>query len=76
MSNKEKQQAFRHRKYSSGLKPISFWIPRETEDSTAHINRKTFIQKLDDLTAGFTKEYLSKIFSLLINIVKYNCKQK
>jgi hypothetical protein len=75
MENREKQEAYRNRMYAAGYKQIRLWVPRKSESKTIKMDRKSFILKLEELTAGWSRTKLSNTFTELLNIIKKKNKE-
>lgn len=69
ISSKEKQKTYREKQYAAGLKQTRIWIPREPEKKNARIERQTFVQAMDALTAGWSKAQLSRLFNDLLKVI-------
>ena len=76
LSNTEKQEAYRDRMYAAGYKQKRIWVPRESEETPVKLERKAFILKLDELTAGWGKARLSKFLAEVLKIIKQNIKEE
>jgi len=75
MTNNEKQEAYRERMYAAGYKQIRLWVPRGSEGKAVKMDRQAFIHKLNELTAGWSRTKLSKIFKELLLIIKKKNKE-
>ena len=76
LSNTEKQDAYRERMYAAGYKQKRIWVPRESEKAPVKLERQAFILKLEELTAGWSKARLSKLFAEVIGIIKQKIKEE
>jgi len=70
MTNREKQAAYRERMYEAGYKQILIWVPRDSENKAVKMDRKDFMYKLEELTAGWSRAKLSRTFTEFLNIIK------
>jgi len=69
MTNNELQEAYRERKYAAGYKQIRLWVPRNSEGRMVKMDRKAFMHKLEELTAGWNRTKLSQTFTELLKII-------
>jgi hypothetical protein len=76
MTAKEKDDAFRQRRYEAGFKQMRIWVPRESEINTEKLERKEFLLRLEALTAGWSKAKLSKLFSQILKDVNKKIKEE
>ena len=76
MTNTENQRAFKERMYNAGYKQKIVWIPRETEGKKAKMERKTFMLRLETLTAGWTKAKLNKFLGEVLKIIKIKIEEE
>ena len=72
----ERQEDYRNRMYEAGYKQMRIWVPRESEGKTEKLERKMFMTRLEALTAGWSKNKISKLLSELLKIVKEKIKEE
>jgi hypothetical protein len=65
-ANKERQEAFRQRKLAAGYKRKQAWVREGTNWGLW----ERFIEKAEELTAGWSETRLSGLFNRLIKAVK------
>jgi hypothetical protein len=70
LTDREKQRAYRERKYAAGYKQIRLWVPRNSEGKDVKVFRKAFAARVEEATAGWSKAKLAKLFRELITIIK------
>ena len=75
MTSKEKSQAYNTRMYAAGYKQMRIWVPRESEEETANMERKMFLVRLEALTAGWSKAKMAKFFSEELKLIKERIKE-
>jgi hypothetical protein len=75
MTPKERDEAYRSRMYDAGYKQMRIWVPRESEGKAVKMERKMFVARLEELTAGWSKARLSKLFSGTLKIIKERIKE-
>ncbi|MDR2661843.1 MAG: hypothetical protein LBC31_02465 [Treponema sp.] len=75
MTNTEKQEAYRNRKYAEGYKQVRLWVPRDSEGKDVKEVRRVFIARLDELTAGWSKTRISKLCKELLALIKTRSKE-
>ena len=76
MTSKEKNEAYRRRRYEAGYKQMRVWVPRDSEGKTVKLEREMFIKHLEALTVGWSKTKLSKLFSDILKTVKEKVKEE
>ena len=69
-TNAELQRRYKEKMYKSGFKQMILWVKRKESRPAAKITQEEFLKNLKKLTAGWDKESLSKLYSLLIKIIK------
>jgi hypothetical protein len=71
-TNAEIQAAFKARMYAAGYKQKQIWVLREEPgpESSGAMDRNGFIRKMDELTAGWGKAKLSKLFRKLAETIE------
>jgi hypothetical protein len=71
-TNAEIQAAFKARMYAAGYKQKQVWVLRDDPgpESRGAMDRNGFIRKVDELTAGWGKAKLSKLFRKLVETIK------
>jgi hypothetical protein len=75
MTNNEKSEAYRNRMYEAGYKQMRIWIPRDSEKEPIKTDRKMFLRRLEGLTAGWSKNKLSRFLSEVLVIVNNKIKE-
>jgi hypothetical protein len=70
LTSQEKQRAFRERMYAAGYKQVQIWVLRKVDGKKRQFDRNGFLRKLDELTAGWSRSRLAKLFSELIKITE------
>jgi len=73
---KKKLTAYRERMYKAGFKQVQLWVPRNSEGKDIKMERRAFLGKIEELTAGWNRRKLSKLFGELINIVRRKLKEE
>jgi G:T-mismatch repair DNA endonuclease (very short patch repair protein) len=66
LSNVEKQRAYRERMREKGYTWKQVWVLYGKKK----MKKETFLQKLEELTAGFTDAGFTKLYSEIIALVK------
>jgi len=66
----ERQRKYKQRMYKAGFKQIMVWVKRKEGKTPEKISMAEFIIQLKKLTAKMDGETLTKLFNLLIKIVK------
>jgi hypothetical protein len=69
MTNVEKQREYKARLYAAGYKQVQLWVLRDGDKRPVKMDRKAFMHKVDELTAGWKKRELSGLFVELIQII-------
>ena len=72
----ERQSQYRDRMYSAGYKQKRVWVPRDSEGKAVSMERRLFIARLDELTAGWSKSKISKFLSSILKIMKEKIKEE
>jgi hypothetical protein len=75
MTNRETQEAYRERMYAAGYKQIRLWVPRDSEGKDVKTDRRAFIARLDELTAGWSRTRLARLFNELLAVIKTKTKE-
>jgi hypothetical protein len=70
MTNVEKQREYKARLYVAGYKQVQLWVPRDGDKRPVKMDRKAFMHKVDELTAGWKKRELSGLFVELTQIIE------
>jgi hypothetical protein len=70
-SDAERQQDHRDRLYEAGYKPLQVWVPRDPS-AKVKMDKETFLENLETLTAGLSKTKLSEVFATLIKVIEVN----
>ncbi|GAB6392914.1 MAG: site-specific tyrosine recombinase XerD [Treponematales bacterium] len=65
----EKQREYKARLYAAGYKQVQLWVLRDRDKRPVRMDRKAFMHKVDELTAGWKKWELSGLFVELIQII-------
>ena len=66
----EKQRKFKEKMYKAGFKQMILWVKRKEAKTAAKMTHTEFVRAFRKLTAGWDKESLSPLYSLLIKIIK------
>ena len=75
MTNRETQEAYRERMYAAGYKQVRLWVPRNSEGKEVKLERQAFLNKLEELTAGWSKTKLSRFFAGVLKIIAKKIKE-
>lgn len=54
----------------AGYKQKIIWVPKDSEKEAAKLERKIFLNRIEALTAGWTKAKMSKLFKEVLVIIK------
>jgi hypothetical protein len=76
MTNTEKQEAYRNRKYAAGYKQVRLWVPRDSEGKDVKEVRRVFMARLDELTAGWSKTMLLKLCRELLALIEVRSRER
>ena len=69
LTNKEKQAAYKKRMEEAGYKRIQLWVPKESEGKAIKMERKYFVKRLEEITVGWSKSKLSRLFRGVLNYI-------
>ena len=75
MTNSERQEKFRKQMYDAGFKNLQIWVPKKSESRSIKLERKVFAGKLEEITAGWPRVRLTRLFNDLIQVVKKHAKE-
>lgn len=76
MTNTERQETFRERKYAAGYKQVRLWVPRDSEGKGVKDLRAAFAAQFEAETAGWGKARLARLVKELLAVVKEEAKRK
>jgi hypothetical protein len=76
MTNTEKQEAYRNRKYAEGYKQVRLWVPRDSEGKDVKEVRRVFMARLEELTAGWSKTMLLKLCRELLALIEVRSRER
>ena len=76
MDNRERQEKFKKRMYDAGLKQKIVWVPRESENVPVKMLRRAFMGKLEELTAGWSRVRLTRLFDELLKTARKHVKEE
>jgi hypothetical protein len=69
-TNAENQARYKARMYEAGYKQAVVWVKRENGARNVRMDEERFIKRLRKLTAGWDRESLSRLLSLLVRIAE------
>jgi len=70
LTNKEKQRRFRDRMYAAGFMQKQVWVRRGTGKRSVKMDTRSFVARMEKLTANWSDDNLAQLFGLLVKITE------